>query len=136
MAKMRVGFVPEGVRGVREQFEGWRAVKKPRERIPVALWAAAAKLCQTYSVYRVSRWLRVSHAGLQKRAGRRVKARACGPKPAFVEWDLPGGILPVASSAEYVVELAAGMDGVQRIHVRGAGVAEVAALARALRGAN
>jgi hypothetical protein len=39
----------------------------------------------------------------------------------------------VGSSAEYVVEVAGGEDGAQRIHVRGASVSEVAALARALR---
>ncbi|MFH1438074.1 MAG: hypothetical protein ABIJ56_20365 [Pseudomonadota bacterium] len=36
------------------------------------------------------------------------------------------------STAEYVVELSGQGDGAQRIHVRGANVSEVAALARAL----
>jgi len=119
---------------VRDEFKGWRAEKQPRERIPTALWAAAAKLCQSYSVHRVSRWLRINPTALQKRAGRRVKARAGEPKPAFVEWGLPAGILPGAFPAEYVVELAGRRGDPQRIHVRGTSVAEVAALARALRG--
>ncbi len=68
------------------------------------------------------------------RAGKRVKARPSEPKPAFVEWGLPAGIAAAASSAEYVVELAGRGEGPQRIHVRGASVAEVAALARTLRG--
>jgi len=136
MAKMRPGVVPAEVRRVREQFEGWRTGKQPRERIPAVLWSAAARLCRTYSVHRVSRWLRVNYAALQKRAGGRAKARADEAKPAFVEWGLPAGILPSAPSAEYVVELASRGDGPQRIHMRGASVAEVAALARALRGAN
>jgi len=41
----------------------------------------------------------------------------------------------VVSSAEYVVEVPSRGDVAQRIHVRGASVSEVAALARALRAA-
>jgi hypothetical protein len=116
---------------VEEQFEHWRAGKQSRERIPPKLWRAAAKLCGTYSVHRVSRWLRLHYTALQERAGKGVKAHRSEPKPTFVEWGLPAGMLASASSAEYVVEAAG--DGAQRIHVRGAGPTEVAALVRALR---
>lgn len=116
---------------VDEQFERWRAGKKGPERIPARLWEAAVKLCKAYSVHRVSRWLRLNHTALQKRSGRRRRPERASSKPAFVEWSLPGGIVPGASPAEYVVEL---RGRVPRIHVRGAGALEVAALVSALGG--
>jgi len=134
MARARLEGVPAKVRRVGEQFARWRAGKQDQERIPARLWEAAVKLCGTYSVHRVSRWLRINHTSLQKQAGRRVEARPSPAKAAFVELSLPAGIAAGASSAEYVVEVPARGDGTQRICVRGAGVAEVAALALALRG--
>jgi hypothetical protein len=134
MASAGREIVPVGIRRVQEQFERWRAGKQSRERIPPSLWAAAVKLCGTSSVHRVARWLHLNPTALQARASGRVKACRSEPKPAFVEWGLPAGIFAGASSAEYVVEVAGREDGPQRIHVRGASVAEVAALAGALRG--
>lgn len=133
MAKTRQRGVPAEVRRVQEQFERWRAGKQGQERIPARLWEAAANLCGTHGIHRVSRWLRLNRTTLQKRAGKRSIPRSCRPEPSFVEWRLPAGIIPGASSAEYVVEVAGRGNGAQRIHVRGASVAEVAALARALR---
>jgi hypothetical protein len=128
---MRPGVVPAEVRRVRKQFEGWRADKQPRERIPAALWAAAASLCETYSAHRVSRWLHLNQTALQKRASRRGRIRPSEPKPTFVEWSLPAGIVPGPFSAEYIVEV---KGRVPRIHVRGASASEVAALVGALDG--
>lgn len=133
MASAKREGVPAEVRGVEKQFERWRDGKQGQERIPPRLWEAAAKLCRIYSVHRVSRWLRINHAALQKRAGKRSTRRPSRSEAAFVEWSLPAGTFPRASSAEYVVEAPGREGGGQRIHVRGASVGEVAALARALR---
>lgn len=131
MASTRRKDVPAEVRRVVEQFDLWRAGKQGRERIPARLWEAAAKLCGIHSLHRVARWLGLNHTALRDRAGRLSGARPSRPKPAFVEWSLPAGVLPRVSSAEYVFEMGGG--GAQRIHVRGASVGEVAALARALK---
>jgi hypothetical protein len=100
------------------------------EPIPAKLWEAAVKLCRTHGVSRLSQWLRLHYTTLQKRAGKRSSQRSGRSRPNFVEWKLPAGSLAGVSSAEYVVEAT---DAVQRVHVRGASVSEVAALARALR---
>lgn len=123
--------MPAPVCGVDERFERWRAGKQGRERIPARLWDAAAKLCEAYSVHRVSRWLRLNHAALQKRAGKHRRPGRSPSKPTFVEWSLPAGIVPGPCSAEYVVEV---RGRAPRIHVRGASALEVAALVRALGG--
>lgn len=123
--------MPAPVCRVDEQFERWRAAKQGPERIPPRLWKAAVKLCETHSVHRVSRWLRVNHTSLQKRAGKHRRPGRSPSKPTFVEWSLPAGIVPGACSAEYVVEV---RGRAPRIHVRGASALEVAALVSALGG--
>jgi len=132
MASRRMEGVPAKVRRVEKQFALWRGVKQGQERIPARLWRMAVKLCRSYSVHRVSRWLGINHTNLQGRARRRPMPRPSPRKPTFVEWSLPAEIAS-AATAEYIVEVPARSDAAQRVHVRGAGVAEVAALARALR---
>ena len=133
---MRLEGVPADVHRLQERFGRWRANKGAGpEPIPPKLWEAAVELCRTHDVSRVSKWLRLHHTTLKKRLASRSAPRPVQPQPRFVEWRLPAGSLPGSSSAEYVVEVSSSGDAAQRIHVRGASVAEVAALARALRAA-
>ena len=125
--------MPADVHRLQEQFKRWRAGRRRSQRIPSELWEASTKLCKTYSIHRVSRWLHLNYMALRKRASRRSTPRSCRPKANFVEWSLPSGSLPGISTAEYVVEVPGPEDAAQRIHVRGASISEVAALARALR---
>ncbi len=129
---MKLEGVPADVQRLRGRLGRWRANKGAGpEPIPPELWAAAVKLCRSHGVSRVSRWLRLHHTALKKRLCRRSGPSSVRPQPRFVEWRLPAGGLPGSTSAEYVVEVPSPGDA-QRIHVRGASVAEVAALARAL----
>ena len=121
--------MPAPVRRVEEQFARWRAGKQAQERIPRRLWAVAAKHCATYGVHQMSRWLHLNHTALQREANKRRRSRRSHPRPAFVEWRVPAGMVPGASPAEYIVELGG---RVPRIHVRGASAVEVAALVSAL----
>ena len=133
---MKLEGVPADVQRLQERLERWRTNKGAGpEPIPPKLWDAAIKLCRTHGVSRVSRWLRLHHTTLKKRLGRRSSPNSARPEPRFVEWRLPAGGLPGSSSAEYVVEVPSPGDAGPRIHGRGASVAEVAALARALRDA-
>jgi hypothetical protein len=128
--------VPAEVRREQERLARWRANKGTGpEPIPEKHWEAAVTLSRTHGVSRVSRWLRLHHTALKERLGRISTRRSVRPQPRFVEWRPPAGGLPGSSAAEYVVEVASAEDAAPRIHVRGASVAEVAALARALRGA-
>jgi hypothetical protein len=67
MAHAQLDVPPPDVRKVQERFEGWRAQKRGRERIPRSLWSAAAKLCTSHSVHRVARWLRLNSEALRDR---------------------------------------------------------------------
>jgi hypothetical protein len=131
MAHTKLDVPPEDIRKVQERFEGWRAQKRGRERIPESLWSAAAKLCDIHSVHRVTRWLRLNHTALRDRT-RRTSPGDSRRSPAFVEW-VPSAMPPAgAASAEYLLEVERTGERTLRVRVRGATVAEVAALARAI----
>lgn len=121
------------VRRVQEQFERWRSGKEGRERIPPKLWRMAAQLCETYSIHRIARGLRLNYTALKVEVDKRMHRRP--HTPAFVELkpgNLPTGMIPGTSSAEYVVEAPDRRGGTPRILVRHASALEVAALVHAL----
>ncbi len=77
----------------RGQFEAWRRQRVKGQRIPEALWQAAAALYPRYSIYQIARTLRLDHMDLKARAGvgekRKSKRRQ---ETQFIE-------LPYTSSA-------------------------------------
>jgi hypothetical protein len=125
--------IPPGVRAVRNRFEAWRKAKSGREKIPERLWSQAAALGSRHGVNLVSRWLRLNHTALQDRARIATRSRPKKAGTAFIEWRpaVPAPFSPVAAP-EYVVELEARPGRVLRVRARGAGVADVAELARRL----
>jgi len=129
--------VPADVGVVRARFESWRKAKKGRCRIPEPLWSAAAGLCRRHGVNLVSQWLRVNHTALRDRVRTATRGKEEKATPAFVEVSAPvRGLFPpspVGLTAEYVVELDTIPGQGLRVRARGAGVAEVAELARLLR---
>ena len=132
MAHPRPEVPPVDVRKVQERFKGWRARKRGRDRIPQSLWSAAAKLCETHRLHRVARWLRLNHTALRERT-KGTGMDGSHRSPAFVEW-VPSAVPPVAAAAaEYLLEVERLGERTLRVRVRGAGVVEVAELARALR---
>jgi hypothetical protein len=131
MAHVKLDVPPPDVRKIQDRFEGWRAQKRGRERIPRSLWRAAAKLCENHSVCRVARWLRLNSEALRdqtKAAGQAGSRRS----PAFVELT-PSAVpaMPVVP-AEYLLEVERAGERTVRVRVRGTPVADVAALAQAL----
>lgn len=133
MGSKRLKVVPVEVRGLSKKFERWRASKQGRERIPAKLWDAAVKLCEKHRVHRVARWLRLNHTVLRDRAKDPV-GRGSRRFPRFVELAPPALPPATAALAEYLLEVERAGERTLRVRVRGVGVAEVAALAGALRG--
>jgi hypothetical protein len=91
-------------------------------------------LGKRHGINLVSHWLRLNHSDLRDRT-RAVRAprRTKKAGPAFVQWrPAAPGPFPPAAAAEYVVELDVQPGRVLRVRARGAGVAEVAELARRL----
>jgi hypothetical protein len=59
---------------VQSQFANWRNTRQRRERIPEELWSGAVKLCDSYSINKVAKALRLNYTDLSKRVARRQQA--------------------------------------------------------------
>ena len=115
------------VEEVQARFEEWRRDRQGRATIPDELWSAAIDLASRDGVNRTAAVLHLDGGKLKRRM---VEARAIVQKPvppAFVELMAPRG----GGLAEYTIELE-GQRGKLRIHCKGATVAELADLGRAL----
>ncbi len=75
--------LPVLIERVRSQFEGWRAVKGQRDRIPERLWDAAAEAARRHGVHAVSRAARIEHAALRRRL--QATRHGAGDAPGFIE---------------------------------------------------
>ena len=73
-------------------FAEWRSTRKPRSRIPEALWQAAIDLAPFYSIHRIARALRLNYTELKHRIKKRVPDR---PDAEFIEIDMRH-LLPAA----------------------------------------
>jgi hypothetical protein len=74
---------------VQQQFEQWRRHRKKRDRIPSALWEAAASLSGRYSVNEVSKRLHLNHTAVRDRIGAQRDGEGIKPnEPAFIELDM------------------------------------------------
>lgn len=98
----------EDIRGVIEKFNGWRKWKKSiKERIPEELWDQAVVLAEKYSVYRVSRELRLSYMDLKGRMKCRKKRDIPLKGSPFIELSVSGGDFGAirGASSECLMEL-------------------------------
>jgi hypothetical protein len=120
--------VPREVEDFHRRIEQWRQVRSHRERMPEPLWRQAACLARRYSVARISRIVRLDYYALKQRVESLDMAGISDDEktPAFVELALP----PATSAPECIVELEHAHGGRMRIHVKGAGVPDLAALSR------
>lgn len=78
---------------VQQLFESWRQPRNKRTRIPQNLWEAAVTLSEEYSIYHLSKALRVNHSALKKRvsSSHTPESGPCDVSP-FVE--LPARAVP------------------------------------------
>jgi hypothetical protein len=111
---------PQSLEEVQEEFQAWRKRRMMGQRIPDALWQAAAALYPRYSIYQISRTLRLDHMDLKARVGVGEKRRSKGKQePQFIE-------LPFTSSAvdtaECLVKVRDRRGSRIHIKVKGAGL--------------
>ncbi len=67
MAKQNQHELPADLARGRDRLAAWRATKKPRSRIPEALWEMAVKLAAKHGVHRTARTLKLDYYSLKKR---------------------------------------------------------------------
>lgn len=119
--------VPSELRATHREFEQWRRIRQPGDRIPDRLWAAAAAAARTHGISRTARLLHLESRKLKHLV---VGTRAVPPAPAFVELLAP----PAAGSGECTVEVEGPRGGRLRVQLRGAPVPDLIALTRVVWG--
>ena len=71
---------------VQQLFEQWRRNKRRRDRIPAALWEAAASLSGQHSANKISKLLRLNHTAVRDCIGAHKQGEEIqGNAPAFIE---------------------------------------------------
>lgn len=104
---------------IREQFIAWRSRRRSsREPIPDALWEAAVRLAEEYSIGRISKVLSLGHSDLKRRVqahGDNGYKEEKGGSYRFVEFalDKPG------SASECVMEMEDTKGGKLKVHMKG-----------------
>ena len=116
---------------LRQQFAAWRRERRPGQRIPEALWNAAAALAREIGVNPVVRALHLDYVRLKRRVtGRAAAKRRTSPmpeEPTFVEL----AVEAVSRRAQCVVEFE-GRGGKVTMRLAGHDPVVIAALAEAL----
>jgi hypothetical protein len=113
-----------------ERFAEWRQTRELGTRIPDSLWKLAVKFARTHGVCRTASMLRLDYYSLKRRLesqGSPSTLSRCSDEPqGFVE--LPASTL--ATSSEFVMELESTRGAKMRVHLKGVGVPDLAALSR------
>jgi hypothetical protein len=114
---------------VQQRFESWRQRRKKRTRIPQNLWKAAVSLSQEYSIFQLSKALRVNSTALKKQV---AKFNSPEPSPPDVSCtsflELPA---PPVPAMESTIEMIKSDGSVMRMHVKGAGRSDWVELGKA-----
>ena len=95
------------------QFVDWRKTRKKRGPIPEELWDVAISLSEFYTVYQISKDLRLNYTALKDRVeGQHMMPSEEPNRAAFIE-------LPPMASGEISLELENKAGGKMKIHVKG-----------------
>jgi hypothetical protein len=137
----RARELPARLEKLRERFEQWRGTRTARSRLPDALWASAVKMVGVFGLHRTSRALRLDYYSLKKRVEQQSTIAADPPKkvarrrratvrpatrlaPTFIE------LAPLAGGCECTAELEDAAGSKMRVHLKGIGMPDLAALSR------
>ena len=137
MSSRKTQAIPARLEAGRQRFERWRRTRKGHSHIPEPLWTSAVKLAGAYGLCRTARTLgldynalkrRVASADLHNTPGGKAAAQKTGT--AFVEVVTP----QPACLPECIVELEHAGGAKMRIHLKGVGAPDLAAMSRSFWG--
>ena len=125
--------IPIALSQARHQLDLWRSQQpNKRTRLPKEFWQQAVTLAKEHGLNKTARALNVKYYSLKKHF-----YKTCGDasvssklKPEFIEL-LPGTVTP--GGVECTIEWADGHNATVRMHIKGAGLSELTALAGVLR---
>ena len=121
--------IQQDLESVSKQFERWRGQKQEGERIPQHLWQAATSLYPQYSMYKISRSLRLDSGDLRDRI-HRGGGKNRRPKSHEVTQFMPLSVAPAEGLADCHIKVKDGRKARLTIRLRGAGVQPLVELLR------
>jgi len=126
MRGVKSNELPEPLRRAAGRFGQWRRMRERGTPIPDPLWTLAANLAATYGVSKTASALKLDYYSLKRRLPECTArgAKAGGGQPAFLE--LPAATAP----AECVIDCENSAGVRMRIHLKGVGLSDLAALGR------
>ena len=133
MSTRQRATLPRVLSTARRQFDQWRSRHRKHARLPQELWRQAAALAREHGLNKTARALGLKYYSLKKHldqagADGLVPAKA---EPGFIEL-LPG--VMTRGSIECTIEWADGGGSTLRMHIKGAGLSDLASLAGVFRG--
>lgn len=121
----------QSLEALEQRLRHWRESRQRGERIPRALWEAAADLARVHGVHRTARQLHLSHADLKKRLEPSRGPTQAGPgEPRFVEL-LGAPRATAAGPRECVIELENARGAKMRIELNAGGLSSLSGLCSA-----
>ncbi len=120
----------ESLEQVEQRFARWRESRTQGQRIPGALWAAAAGVARQHGVHRTARELRLDYNGLKKRMGH-VGAATRGPNIGTEFVELLGAVAPGVAVCECAVEMENVRGARMRVQLNAGGLAALPGLCSA-----
>jgi hypothetical protein len=133
MSTKQPANIPIALSQARHQLDLWRSQQpNKRIRLPKEFWQRAVALAREHGLNRTARALNVKYYSLKKHFDQAGAAASVSPKtePHFIEL-LPGTMTP--SGVECTIEWVEDHNAIVRMHIKGAGLSELTALADVLR---
>ena len=134
MSTRQLANIPTALSTARRQFDHWRSQQcNKRARLPKELWSQAVALAQEHGLNKTACTLGLKYYSLKKHLDQASADELIPAKtePDFIE--LVGGVM-TPGSAECTIEWADGSGATLRMHIRGAGLSELASVAGVFRG--
>lgn len=133
MSTRQQATLPRTLSTARRQFDQWRSQHRKHARLPQDLWRQAAALGQEHGLNKTSHALGLKYYSLKKHLDEMTTKELNTTKgePDFVEL-VPGVMTP--GTIECTIEWADGGGSTLRMHIKGAGLSELASLAGVFRG--
>ena len=126
-------ILPRALSKAGRKFDQWRRRHPKHTRLPEELWPEAVGLAREHGVYQTALALGVNYRSLKKRVAEAPvdPPTVARTAPEFIE--LLPGIMP-SGFMECAVEWTDANGATVRMHLKGAGAADLASLANVLRG--
>jgi hypothetical protein len=123
---------PVALSAASERFNQWRSRHRKRTRLPKELWRQAAGLAGEHGLNKTARALGLDYYSLKKHLEQMTTEELIPAKAEANFIELLGGAM-TPGLIECTIEWTDGGDSTVRMHIKGAGLSELASLAGVFR---